>query len=46
MVNLLVWVPVIPAGVETTSGVSSSVYLLKARILNYLAHVILGGLPH
>ena len=37
MVNLWVWAPVIPEGVETPSGVSSSVHRLTAMITNYLA---------
>jgi len=32
--------PVIPDGVETTSGVTSSVYSLTAMITNYLAPVL------
>jgi len=42
MVNLSVWARVIPDGVETISGVSSSVYLLTAMITNYLALALYG----
>ena len=37
MVNVLACASVIPDGVETTSGVSVSVYLLTALVTNYLA---------
>ena len=43
MVNLSVSALVIPDGVETTSGVSSSVYPLTAMIMNYLAPVLHRG---
>ena len=43
MVNLSVCASVIPDGVETTSGVSSSVYLLTVVVTNYLAPVLLRG---
>jgi len=44
MVNLSVYASVIPDGVETTSGVSSSVYPLTTRVINYLAPVLTGGI--
>jgi len=43
MVNLSVWASVIPDGVETTSGVSSSVYPLITMVTNYLAPVLTEG---
>jgi len=43
MVNLSVCAPVIPDGVETMSGVSSSIYSLAAMIKNYLALVLYKG---
>jgi len=43
MVNLLVCAPVIPNGVETTSGGSSSVYTSTGMIRNYLAPVLYEG---
>ena len=43
MVNLSVCASVIPDGVETTLGVSSSVYPLTARVTNYLALVLVEG---
>jgi len=43
MVNLSVCASVIPDGVETTSGVSSSAYLLTTMVMNYLALVFLKG---
>jgi len=43
MVNLSVGASVIPDGVETTSGVSSSVYPLTTMITNYLAPVLIEG---
>jgi len=42
MVNLSVWARVIPDAVETTSGVSLSLYLLTEMIMNYLAPVRYG----
>ena len=41
MVNLLVCASVIPDGVEPTSGVSSSVYLLTTIVTNYLAPLLI-----
>jgi len=43
MVNLSVCTSVIPDGVETTSGVSSSVYPLTTMVTNYLAPVLTEG---
>jgi len=43
MVNLSVWASIIPEGVETTSGVSSSVYPLTTMVTNYLALVLVEG---
>jgi len=43
MVNLLVCASVIPHGVQTTSGVSSSVYPLTTVVTNYLAPVLTAG---
>jgi len=43
MVNLSVSVSVIPDGVETTSGVSSSICLLRTMVTNYLALVLTEG---
>jgi len=43
MVNLWVCASVIPDGVETTSGVSSSVYPLTIMVTNYLALVLSEG---
>jgi len=43
MVNLSVCASVIPDGVETTSGVSSSVYPLTTMVMNYLAPVLIEG---
>jgi len=43
MVNLSVWAPVIPDGVETTLDVSSSAYVLTTMITNYLAPVLYQG---
>jgi len=43
MANLSVCASVIPDGVEITSGVSSSVYPLRAMITNYLAPVLTQG---
>jgi len=43
MANLSVCASVIPDGVETTSGVSSSVYLLTTMVTNYLALVLVEG---
>jgi len=40
IVKLLVWDMVIPDGVETMSGICSSVYSLTAMITNYLAPVL------
>jgi len=45
MVNLLAWPPIIPDGVEITSGVSSSVCTLTAMVTNYLAVVLYEGSP-
>jgi len=41
MVNLSVFAFIIPDGVETTSGVSSSVYLLTTMVTNYLTLVLI-----
>jgi len=43
IVNLSVCASVIPDGVETTSGVSSSVYPLTTMVTNYLASVLTEG---
>jgi len=43
MVNLSVCALIIPDGVETTSGVSSSVYPLTTMVTNYLALVLSEG---
>jgi len=43
MANLSVCAFIVPDGVETTSGVSSSVYPLTAMVTNYLALVLVGG---
>jgi len=43
MVNISVCASVIPDGVETTSGVGSSVYPLTAMVTNYLAPVLTEG---
>jgi len=43
MVNLSVCASIIPDGVETTSGVTSSVYPLTTITTNYLALVLLEG---
>jgi len=43
MANLSVCAFIIPDGVETTSGVSSSVYLLTTMVTNYLALVLAEG---
>jgi len=43
MINLSVWASVIPDGVETTSGVSSSIYPLTKMVTNYLAPVLTEG---
>ena len=43
MANLSVCASVIPDGVETTSGVSSSLYPLKTMITNYFAPVLNEG---
>ena len=40
MVNLSVCTSIIPDGLETTSGVSSSVYPLTTMATNYLARVL------
>jgi len=40
MANLSVCAFIFPDGVETTSGVSSSVYPLTAMVTNYLALVL------
>jgi len=45
MVNLLAWPPIIPDGVEITSGVSLSVCTLTSMITNYLASVLYEGSP-
>jgi len=47
MANLSVCASVLTDGVETTSGVSSSVYLLTTMVTNYLAPVVAeGSLTH
>jgi len=43
MANLSVCAFIIPDGVETTSGVSSSVYPLTTMVMNYLALVLAEG---
>ena len=43
MANLSVWASVIPDGMETTSGVSSSVYSLTTIGTNYLAPMLTRG---
>ena len=43
MANLWVCASIIPGGVETTSGVSSSVYPLTTMVTNYLALVLVEG---
>jgi len=43
MANLSVCAFIIPHGVETTSGVSSSVYPLTMMVTNYLALVFTEG---
>jgi len=43
MVNLSVCASIIPEGVETTSGVRSSVYPLTTVVMNYLALVVVEG---
>jgi len=43
MANLSVRPCIIPDGVETTSSVSSSVYLLATMATNYLALVLVTG---
>jgi len=43
MVNLSVCASVIPDGVETTSGVTSSVYPLTTMVTNYLASLLTEG---
>jgi len=43
MLSLSVAATVIPDSVETTSGVSSSVYPLTAMTMNYLAPMLHGG---
>ena len=43
MVNLSVCASIIPEGVETTSGVRSSVYPLTTMVTNYLALVLVEG---
>jgi len=43
MANLSVCAFIIPDGVETTSGVSSSVYPLTTMVTNYLALVLAEG---
>jgi len=43
MANVSVCASVIPDGVQTTSGVSSSVYLLRTMVTNYLATVLTEG---
>jgi len=43
MANLSVCAFIIPDGVESTSGVSSSVYPLTAMVTNYLALVLVEG---
>jgi len=43
MANLSVCASIIPDGVETTSGVSPSVYPLTTMVTNYLAPVLVKG---
>jgi len=43
MANLSVYASVIPDGMETTSGVSLSVYLLMTMVTNYLALLLIEG---
>ena len=43
MTNLSVCASIIPDSVQTMSGVSTSVYLLIALVINYLAPVVSGG---
>jgi len=43
MANLSVCACIIPDGVETTSGVSSSVFPLTTMVTNYLALVLTAG---
>jgi len=43
MANLSVCAFIIPDGVETTSGVSSSIYQLTTMVTNYLALVLAEG---
>jgi len=43
MVNLSVCASVIPDGLETTSGVSSSVYPLRTMVTSYLVPVLTQG---
>jgi len=43
MANLSVCASVIPHRVETTSGVSSSIYLLATMVMNYHTHVLTAG---
>jgi len=43
MANLSVCAFIFPDGVETTSGVSLSVYPLTAMVTNYLAPVLVEG---
>ena len=43
MANLSVCASIIPDCVETTSGVSSSVYPLTTMVTNYLALVLVEG---
>jgi len=43
MDNLSVCAFIIPEGVETTSGVSSSIYPLTTMVTNYLALVLVKG---
>jgi len=43
MANLSVGASGIPDGVETTSGVSSSVYLLTTIVMNYVGLVLVEG---
>jgi len=43
MANLSVCASVIPHGVETTSGVSSSAYPLTTRVANYVALLFVEG---
>ena len=43
MANLSGYTSIIPDGVETTSGVSPSVYPLTALVTNHLAPLVSGG---